>query len=349
MSKYNSIDIFKFIASFFVVIIHISLFNDVNPYLNLFTVHGVSRLAVPMFFLSSAFFFYKKFLSLDEALQKQALINYTKRMLLLYFCWFIICLPKTIYERFIYNGKPFFENFLMFIKSFFLTSTFSGSWFLVSCVFSAWFVFFISNLEFKKPRKAESILIVVSVVCYLFCIITSAYGNVFFKIGIGNLYENLVFYFTKPYTSILVGIPYFALGRYIAKKDPHLTSVDKVLCAVSLALFFVEIFITHKLQLQRSSDCYLMLLPCSYLLFVLIKDIKIDLNFNPVLLRNTSTIVFFSHFIWIFIIDICEKIFVLSVNTIFRFLIVSVLCLLTAGIFVKLSKYKIFSWLKFFY
>lgn len=50
MYKYNSIDILKFIASFFVVMIHVSMFSDVNPYLNLFITHGVARLAVPLYF-----------------------------------------------------------------------------------------------------------------------------------------------------------------------------------------------------------------------------------------------------------------------------------------------------------
>lgn len=59
---------------------------------------------------------------------------------------------------------------------------------------------------------------VVSIVCYLLCVITSAYGNVFIKVGLDNLYDAFIFYFAKPYTSILVGVPYFVLGRYIAKK-----------------------------------------------------------------------------------------------------------------------------------
>ena len=347
MKKYNSIDILKLITSFFVIMIHISIFFDYNHYLNLFTANGLSRLAVPLYFLVSAFFFYKKNVNLDKASQKQGLINYTKRMLILYFGWFIICLPKTIFERF-FNERTLVINLFQFIKSFFLTSTFSGSWFLMSCIFSAWFVFFIINLKLKKANT-ENILIIISVACYLLCVVTSAYGNLFYKIGMGNLYENIVFWFTKPYTSILVGVPYFTLGRYIAKNDPHLTRVDKMLCVAFLTLFFVEVFITNKFNLQFSSDCYLMLLPCTYLLFVLIKDIKIELKINPVVLRNTSTIVFFSHFIWIFAIEIFEKVFSISINSICRFFIVSFLCLLTSGIFIKLRKIKIFNWLGYLY
>lgn len=93
MTKYNSIDILKFIASFFVLIIHISLFNDVNPYLNLFIANGIARLSVPIFFLASAFFFFKKNLNINKDSQKNVLLKYIKRIILLYSGWFIINLP----------------------------------------------------------------------------------------------------------------------------------------------------------------------------------------------------------------------------------------------------------------
>lgn len=349
MTKYNSIDILKFVASFFVIMIHVSLFGDINPYLNLFTADGLSRLAVPLFFLASAFFFYKKNLNLDVSAQKISLLKYTKRMLILYFGWFIINLPKTIYERFIYNEKPLLENILQFIKSFFLTSTFSGSWFLVSCVFSVWFLYFVFNKSFESPTRVNKLIICICCFFYLLCVITSAYGNIFNKVGLGVFYDSFIFYFTKPYTSILVGVPYFALGRYIAKNDPHLNVRGKILGILSLFLFFIEILLTYNLDLQMSNDCYLMILPCAYFIFILIKDIKIEFKFNTVIIRNASTIIFFSHFIWIFAIEIFERIFSLSINSLYRFVLVTIMCLLTVLAFLTLSKKKIFSWLKYLY
>ena len=346
MTKYNSIDILKFIASFFVIMIHVSLFGDINPYLNLFTANGLSRLAVPIFFLASAFFFYKKNLNLDVSAQKISLLKYTKRMLILYFGWFIINLPKTIYERF-FNEKSLSVNVFQFVKSFFLTSTFSGSWFLVSCLFSVCVLFFVYN-KFKE-KSADKIIFVSSISCYLLCVLTSAYGNIFVNAGLGNFYDSFVFYFAKPHTSILVGVPYFALGRYIAKNDPYLTTGGKLLGILSLALFFAELLITYKLNLCKSTDCFFMLLPCAYFIFVLIKDIRIELKFNTVILRNASTIIFFSHFIWIFAIETFERVFSLSINSLYRFVLVSVLCLLTVSAFLMLSEKKIFSWLKYLY
>ena len=147
----------------------------------------------------------------------------------------------------------------------------------------------------------------------------------------------------------MVGVPYFALGRYIAKNDPHLTIGGKLLGVLSLMLFFAELLMTYKFNLCKSTDCFFMLLPCAYFIFVLIKDIKIELKFNTVILRNASTIIFFSHFIWIFAIEIFEMVFGLFINSLYRFVLVSVLCLLTVLAFLMLSKKKFFSWLKYLY
>lgn len=346
MTKYNSIDVLKFVASFFVLIIHVSLFNDVNPYLNLFIAHGISRLAVPIYFLASAFFFYKKSINLSADEQKNVVIKYTKRMAILYVCWFLIFLPKTIFERFIANETSFILDIAIFVKNFFLTSTFSGSWFLVSCIFCVWLLYFGCNCE---NQKKEKILLIISIICYFICVISSSYGNIFEMFGIGDYYEFVLYYVAKPYTSILVGVPYFVLGRTFAKKDIQLTPAMKAIGILSLVLLFVEIFVTYKLNLQQTTDCFLMLLPCSCFLFMLIKNVNIELNFNPVYLRNASTIIFFSHFLFIFAIEIFEKLFSVEIGTILRFLIVSCLSLILSVIFIKLSRTKIFVWLRYLY
>ena len=346
MTKYNSIDILKFIASFFVLIIHVSLFNDVNPYLNLFISQGISRLAVPIYFLASAFFFYKKSINLSVDEQKIALIKYTKRIAILYIGWFIIFLPKTIFERFISNETSIILDVIIFIKNFFLTSTFSGSWFLVSCVFCVWLLYFICKCTNKNNEK---FLVIISLAFYFVCVISSSYGNIFEIIGVGDYYESFLYYGVKPYTSIFVGVPYFVIGRYFAQNDIKLTPAKKMVGVLSLILLFVEIFLTFKLNLQQTTDCFLMLLPSSCFIFVLIKNVNIELKFNPVYLRNASTIIFFSHFLFIFAIEIFEKLFSVEIGTILRFLIVSCLSLILSVVFIKLSRTKIFGWLRYLY
>ncbi|MBR3909097.1 MAG: acyltransferase [Clostridia bacterium] len=349
MYKYNSIDILKFIASFFVVMIHVSMFSDVNPYLNLFITHGVARLAVPLYFLTSAFFFYKNNMNLTGEEQKNSLLKYTKRMAILYVSWFVISLPMTVYNRFIYNGKPFLENLFLFIKSFFLTSTFSGSWFLVACIFSVWVLYFVLNKSFKDQNQVNWLIIGICCFVYLICVICSAYGKIFSIFGLENLYKKIVYLTAKPYNSIIVGLPYFVIGRYFAQKDIHLTKFSKLLVILCFVLLFIEIFLTYKFELKIASDCYFMLLPCASFIFVFIKNINVELKFKPVILRKTSTIIFFSHFIFIFTIEIFERFLNVNVNPLLRFPIVCCLSLILAFVLIKLTKFEKFNFIKHLY
>ena len=250
----------------------------------------------------------------------------------------------TVYNRFIYNGESFLKNLFSFVKSFFFSSTFSGSWFLVSCVFSVWLIY-VCN----KKDRGEKALIILSFLFYLICVFCSAYGKILYKLNIGDEYETVVFFFAKPYNSIIVGVPYFLLGRYFAKKDIHLTKSNKFVGVLCFVLLLAEIFITYKFDLQEASDCYLMLLPCASFLFLWIKDIKMNLKFNPVVLRNASTIIFFSHFIFIFLLEIIEKLFLISITPLLRFPIVSILTLVLSFVLIELSKIKHFYWIKYLY
>ena len=58
---YSNIDLLKFFFSFFIIMIHTSLFADVNTTVDYIFVNIITRIAVPFFFLSSGFFFAKSF------------------------------------------------------------------------------------------------------------------------------------------------------------------------------------------------------------------------------------------------------------------------------------------------
>ena len=336
---YDSIDLMKFIACFFVVAIHSDPFYDINQNLNNFISQGVSRLAVPLFFLATAFFFFNN-------LSDIKITNYCKRLLILYGCWFAITLPITIYNRFIMSEYTMGVTIFKFVKSIFLTSTFSGSWYLTSCLFCGILFYFLEKLP-DKVRKI--VTIVLSIVIYIFCVSTSAYGLLFDKLGFANIYQNIEFYFTKPYTSILVGIPYFALGRYfLHNEDRKLKKLDYVLGISASILLSIEIILTNICGFNRSKDCFLMLIPVAAFIFKLVINSDIQLK-KAATMRVVSTVVFFSQFIWLFFIEIAEYALQITIPCVFKFIIAVVLSLITSVIIEKLQKIKMFNWLKYFY
>ena len=340
--NYDMLDLVKLINSIFVISIHSNALRTISPLANSLVCNGIARLAVPFFFTCSAFLFFK------SKTTKEKTIAYSRRILTLYLSWFVVMLPITVYDRFIVPDKPFLRNLLTFFQSIFLSSTFSGSWFLTSCIFCVWLFFFIEKR--KIPRAS-----VIGLCCaaYLFCCLSSGYGNLIPKIGLSGVYEAYRALFLSPYTSIIVGASYFALGKHFAeceRKNSFFLSVKStaVCLFASVLLLLGEVYFCKKLSLSATTDCYLMLFPCNAFLFSLAVRSKAKIK-NALILRKTSTVFFFSHFIWLFCFEVLEWFLKIQIASHFKFLGALALCFATAEIFFALEKTKHFAWIKKFY
>lgn len=335
--NYDVIDLFKFIACFFVVALHADAFNDISPTLNAIVCGGIARLAVPMFFTFSAFFFFKK----EQT--AQSIRKYCLRLGKLYLCWFIVSLPKTIFDRIVCGDGTMAQKLFRFFRSFFVTSTFSGSWFIVSCIFCGILFYFLEKLPEKKRK---TVTIILSAIVYLFCVGASAYGKLipFFKDSVG--YDIYLMLFANPYNNLFTGIPYFALGRFFAKREKNVRSIPCL--AAALALLIGEVVMTRYFGFVKATDCYLMLLPCTYFLipFAVESEMKVK---NAATMRIASTVVFFSQFLFLFACEFAEWALKITIPYFGKFLFAAVGGLLLTFVLIKLQKFKKLSWLKWFY
>ena len=80
----------------------------------------------PVLFYSVSIFF-QKAVDMDR---RQTVLRQAVR---LYLVWFIISLPKTVFDRFLCSLYLIGITIFRFDRSFIVTSTFSGSWFIVYC------------------------------------------------------------------------------------------------------------------------------------------------------------------------------------------------------------------------
>lgn len=340
--KYDAIDLTKFCMSILIVALHADALLDISPWLNTFVCGGLARLGVPFFFVTSAYFLYSKPVSWESTRR------YCKRLLTLYAAWFVVSIPKTIFDRFICSSYPFGETLFRFVRSFFVTSTFSGSWFIVSCIFCAVLFYYLDKLSQNRYRI---VVIILSVLTYFWCVFSSAYGKLIDVIGLSLFYDGYVRFFANPYTSFLVGIPYFALGKYFATRSEKQMD-GGVVCTfggfISIATLFVEVYLTSKYSMARTTDCYLMLLPCTFFLFPKILDWKIEIK-NANWLRIASTIIFFSQFLLLFSCEIFEWVFKITIPCLVKFFIAAIGgIILTQLILVYVEKPR-WRWLKYFY
>lgn len=101
-SAYPVLDVAKLVASFFVVAIHVKLFDELSiPGLDLsvaWFVVLIGRLAVPFFFFSSSFFFFRKVCSLPKTASAfPCFLHFAKRLFRLWFFWFVVGLPMYVF------------------------------------------------------------------------------------------------------------------------------------------------------------------------------------------------------------------------------------------------------------
>ena len=200
MKKVDSIDLAKLLGSILIFTMHCGALNDYDQ-LSMIP-QLLARWGVPFFFLCSAYFLFSK--SSNGNIEKSTLRKYVYRIGMLYIAWFIFNLPDVIYHRLYSKDLTALGTWLVFLKNTTLSSTFVGSWFLASCIFSAWFVYLLC-----KKIKTKTVL-GITFVFYLLCVFTSAYYGVLLS-GVEKVLTFLCF----P-LNIFNGCFYFALGKYIA-------------------------------------------------------------------------------------------------------------------------------------
>ena len=128
--KYDSIDVLKFILSFLIIQIHTEFyFIWMKPYV---------RLAVPIFFIISAFFFFRRNPG------KEQLIGYIKRLSILYLFWFIVWGLYFVYA----NRAIVFssQGFVFILRSLVFGSTFAASWYIAASIIGTIIVYVLSKL-----------------------------------------------------------------------------------------------------------------------------------------------------------------------------------------------------------
>ena len=99
--KYGAIDIAKYVSALLVVCIHTFPFYEVSVRLNAYWIQTVCRLAVPFFFVSSGFFFFRKWDKNHPEANQEALSRYEKRLGKIYLDNYLF----AVYDLGLYTGR----------------------------------------------------------------------------------------------------------------------------------------------------------------------------------------------------------------------------------------------------
>ena len=329
----NAIDIAKFFGSILIFAMHCDSLEDFGD--AQFVLMVMTRWAVPFFFISSSYFLFRN--KENEELEKKRIKHYVHRICMLYLLWGIFNIPFIIYQRFYRNGLDDINTYVQFVKNFLIQSTFTGSWYLISSIFSACFVYWLG----KKFRTGT--IIIFSLPIYCICVLTSVYE--------GILPETLhnIFRFLSFPLNIFGGCFYFSLGKYIAESEDrikHIFTRGKAICLFVLfyLLYVIELRLANYFMVFGSTDVAFSTAILAFMLFVFCIQSNIHIS-NGLLLRKLSIIIYCCQANVLLVNGFCKKILVLP--SIVAFLVSAITVFAISSIVLRIQRINSWKWTRY--
>lgn len=285
--NYPMVDLSKFCMAFAVIIIHRPLFGQ--DFLNYLTQSVFCSVAVPFFFITSSFFFFRK---LQAVNRKSTLLHFEKRLLILYSLWTTIYLPCIFVKN--HTGhydeitlKMCIGDGIALMKGFIFSSSFVHFWYINTLMLSVAILYFL-----RKKLSAKWILGI--------CAMLSA-GAILMKntellaeLRAVQLYRNAV---PKLFQNTLEsGLVCCALGCFAAQRQKSLRHAIPYLSASGIWMTLCGCLYYEKV----GGILFLALrIFAAYLTawLILICCLQSDTADKPVYqtLRRYSTLIYFSH------------------------------------------------------
>ena len=330
---WDTIDLAKFIASILIFTMHCNVLGD---YQNAgFFIEVLARWGVPFFFICSSYFLFSK--SVNGQISKETIRKYMFRVGMLYLVWFIYNLPNVIYQRLYSKDLTAVSTWLIFIKNSILSSTFTGSWYLASSIFSAYFVYLLS-----KKLKTKTILLITSVF-YILCVLTSAYRG-----ALPSRWDEVLHFLCFP-LNIFNGCFYFALGKLAVENQSAIlrvfTKKRALICFVVFYAFFAaELYFTDRYGIIDSTDVAFSTAAIALALFLYC--IQTSRSFkNALLMRKLSTIIYCCQGNVLLVNGFCKKI--LGIPSVIAYAISAVIVAVICAAVVYIQKKKNWKWSKY--
>ncbi len=270
-SRNINIDLLKFILSFLIVGLHAGAFVEYGDNINYMFSSGVFRIAVPVFFLISGYYF-------SRNNTKGKIIMWSKRVLALFLFW-------NAFFIFVYIANSPFE-----IKKILIYTLvgYHHLWYVQAMVIAGVLLFFSKYVINLNDNR----LLIISFSLYLLgAVLQYILRFDLFDLNISNansvhlIYRNALFF----------GFPFFCLGYYV--KSNNIISIPYYWFLISFVLFVVEVgvCICYMIPL-RGIEMHLALYPLSAIIFVHVKNAKsMRLKLDNIDIGKISASIFFIH------------------------------------------------------
>ncbi|NNP75087.1 hypothetical protein A7P54_18545 [Acinetobacter sp. Ac_3412] len=266
MCRNVALDILKLCLSFLVVMLHCSLFKNINETLYFTTVNGICRIAVPIFLLITGYYFFY-----INNLEK--LIKWGKRLLILYLIWMLV------YSPFWFSYSSLVENIKNLFWGYFVL------WYLIGAFFGGLLLYWIRNYSLAFQLS-------IAVLCFLIGYVIQTAGNLhLFPRETDHLLNN----FNSYRNFLMMCFPFMMIGFWINKyKIDHKININLYLISLLLLLLVFESFIHYYFVNHRESlDFLVILLLIAPAIFIY--TLKLDIQSHSKNIAVLSTAIYLIH------------------------------------------------------
>lgn len=286
--QYASIDIARYVSALLVVCIHTFPFLEISETFNTYFIHTVCRLAVPFFFTTSGFFFFRNYDSENEDLNETRLKKALIRLFRIYLIWTIIYLPYTIFD---YTHTGFHIKYLFtYVRDFFLNGSYYHLWFLPALMLADVIVYCL----YKK--KGLNFTLLITFILYFVGYLINVYTPIWESIpGISFFFG----FFTKTLSTarngIFFGPMFIAIGLLLSRTR----RLPKKVSLISFVLFFAEVSLYRHFGILRDlTSMYICLVPAIYFLVNYLLKVNIPYRKMFTILRHDSLMIYTSHILF---------------------------------------------------
>ena len=292
--NYQLLDIAKFFFSICIIGIHTKFLGEYK--IGYYIETNIFRIAVPFFFICNGYFIAK---SMDQnSFDNKKLKKIVKQ----YFFW---CLFYTILYNIFVVWEFSSKKFVTDIMNIFILRPTNIMWYLGVLMIFSLVVFFV------KDKKKLKIIYLLSILGYIIGLLFVTYKYLF----MGTKYEVMLINFSKyfnfnRYFVFTIMFPFIGYFLYDNKKIYKL-SFCKLLFFLFLnqIFLFIETFIYYNKSLIFDEYDYFIFTPIvSLILFIILIRKSFNTKFNTTILRNYSKLLFFYHFIFIYIFLLYDRI-----------------------------------------
>jgi len=290
--QYASIDIARYVLALLVVCIHTFPFLEISETFNTYFIHTVCRLAVPFFFTTSGFFFFRNYDSENEDLNETRLKKALIRLFRIYLIWTIIYLPYTIFD---YTHTGFHIKYLFtYVRDFFLNGSYYHLWFLPALMLADIIVYCLYK------NKGLNFTLLITLILYFVGYLINVYTPIWESIpGVSFFFG----FFTKTLSTarngIFFGPMFIAIGLLLSRTRRLPKKVSLIGFLISFVLFFAEVSLYRHFGILRDlTSMYICLIPAIYFLVNYLLKINIPYRKMFTILRHDSLMIYTSHILF---------------------------------------------------